>query len=65
MVIIKFLVAEGTSWQKIIVVCLQCLRVKLYHIQECLSGAHIFRSSRQSVSDGDCAGVQLLTTTKT
>jgi len=24
------------------VLCLQCLRVKLYYIQECLSGAHVF-----------------------
>jgi len=28
--------------QNLIVVCWQYLRVKLYHIQECLSGAHVF-----------------------
>ena len=35
-------VVEGTSGQNFIIVCLQCLRVKHYHTQECLSGAHNF-----------------------
>jgi len=52
---IKFLVAEGTPGQKFIVVCLQCLRVKLYHIQPSLSGANVFHSRRQSISNGDRA----------
>jgi len=53
-IILKFLVAEDTPGQKFIVFCLHCLRVKLYHIQACLSRAH-FHSRRQSVSSGDLA----------
>ena len=37
--------------QKLIVVCWQCSRVRLYHVQECLSGALVF-----IVDDDDGAG---------
>ena len=41
-------VVEGTSGQNFIIVCLQCLRVKHYHTQECLSGAHGYMSVSQN-----------------